>query len=130
MREMRGAAVGLFALLRNEGGSVGTSMAKTLCDRRAQFHFERLGEWLDPLNPNLGVSLTELRTTFLGITGDPAKAGTMAWQSVSDLRGQQALSLAYFDCYWVCGVLAIALIPLVFLMKRSVLERGTHVAAE
>ena len=27
---LRGAAVGLFALLRNEGGSVGTSMAQTL----------------------------------------------------------------------------------------------------
>jgi MFS transporter, DHA2 family, multidrug resistance protein len=127
---LRGAATGLIALLRNEGGSVGTSMAKALCDRRAQFHFERLGEWLDPLNPNLGASLTELRTTFLGITGDPAQAGTMAWQSVSDLRWQQALSLAYFDCYWACGALAMALVPLVFLMKRSVLERGTHVAAE
>jgi DHA2 family multidrug resistance protein len=127
---LRGAATGLFALLRNEGGSVGTSMAETLCVRRAQFHFERLGEWLDPLNPNLSASLSGLRTTFLGITGDPARADRMAWQSVSDLRGQQALSLAYFDCFWACGVLAVALVPLVFLMKRSVLERGTQVAAE
>ena len=38
---LRGAAVGLFALLRNEGGSVGTSMAQTIQQRREQFHTAR-----------------------------------------------------------------------------------------
>ena len=37
-RELRGAAVGLFALLRNEGGSFGTSVGQTLTERREQFH--------------------------------------------------------------------------------------------
>ncbi|MBV8610670.1 MAG: MFS transporter, partial [Singulisphaera sp.] len=37
-KHLRGAAVGLSALIRNEGGSVGTSMAKTLEVRREQFH--------------------------------------------------------------------------------------------
>jgi MFS transporter, DHA2 family, multidrug resistance protein len=127
---LRGAATGLFALLRNDGGSVGTSIVKTLRDRREQFHLERLGEWLAPLSPNLGARLIELRTTFLGITGDPGRAASMAWQSISDLRRQQALSLAYFDCFWVCGALALALAPLVLLMKRSVAEKGAHLAAD
>ena len=35
---LRGAAIGLFALLRNEGGSVGTSLAQTVAQRRLQFH--------------------------------------------------------------------------------------------
>lgn len=48
---LRPAAVGLFALLRNEGESVGTSLAGALRDRRKQFHAERLGEGLHPLNP-------------------------------------------------------------------------------
>jgi len=48
---LRGAAVGLMALLRNEGGSVGTSIAQTLEQRREQFHTARVGEFLDPLNP-------------------------------------------------------------------------------
>src|SRR5438552_1424436 len=41
--ELRGAAVGLLSLLRNEGGSVGTSMAQTVHERRDQFHSLRLG---------------------------------------------------------------------------------------
>ena len=48
---LRGAAVGLLSLLRNEGGSVGTSLAQTVQERRDQFHSLRLGEWLDPFNP-------------------------------------------------------------------------------
>ncbi len=40
----------LFALLRNEGGSVGTSIAKAIHDRREQFH------------------------SLLRVTGDPAAA--------------------------------------------------------
>jgi DHA2 family multidrug resistance protein len=49
--ELRGAAIGLASLLRNEGGSVGTSMAQAMQIRREQFHTARLGENLDPLNP-------------------------------------------------------------------------------
>src|SRR5262249_58891184 len=47
---LRGAAVGLLSLLRTEGGSVGTSMAQTVTERREQFHLARLNEWLGPLN--------------------------------------------------------------------------------
>jgi len=47
---LRGAAVGLLSLLRNEGGSVGTSLAQTMQERRDQFHTLRLGESLDPFN--------------------------------------------------------------------------------
>src|SRR5207253_6881066 len=47
-KHLRGAAVGLLALLRNEGGSVGTSMTQTIQERRDQFHTARIGELLDP----------------------------------------------------------------------------------
>ena len=40
-----------LALLRNEGGSVGTSLAQTIQERREQFHTLRLGEYLDRFNP-------------------------------------------------------------------------------
>ncbi len=46
---LRGAAVGLLSLLRNEGGSVGMSLSQTFQERRDQFHTLRLGEYLDPL---------------------------------------------------------------------------------
>jgi DHA2 family multidrug resistance protein len=37
-RALRGSAIALLSLLRNEGGSVGTSMVQTIQERRDQFH--------------------------------------------------------------------------------------------
>jgi MFS transporter, DHA2 family, multidrug resistance protein len=67
-RCLRGAAVGLFALVRNEGGSVGTSMGQTITERREIFHAVRLNENLDPLNPAVNTCLTQVQPGFLGPT--------------------------------------------------------------
>jgi DHA2 family multidrug resistance protein len=129
-QHLRGAAVGLFALLRNEGGSVGTSMAQTIEQRREQFHLSRLGDTLSPLNPHVQTFLERGQVFFLRQTGDPAGSRQMTVQALADLRQQQAASLAYFDVFWVCAALGVALVLLVLLMKRSVAEKGAHVGAE
>ena len=54
----------------------------------------------------------------------------MTWQALADLRRQQAASLAFFDVFWLFAVLAVGLGFLVLLMKRSVVEKGEHIAAE
>jgi len=129
-RALRGAAVGLLALLRNEGGSVGTSMGQTITERREIFHALRLNENLDPLNPAVNSYIAQAQPGFLQQTGDPAAAQQMAWQSLEDLREQQASALAYFDAFLIFTVLAVLLAFLVLLMKRSVAEKGAHLAAE
>jgi DHA2 family multidrug resistance protein len=127
---LRGAAVGLLALLRNEGGSVGTSMAQTIQERREQFHLSRVGEFLDPFNPSVTTFLERAGAFFFQHTGDSAGSQKMALQALDNLRQQQASSLAYFDVFWLIAVLAAALVPLVLFMKQSVAEKGAHVAAE
>ena len=127
---LRGAAVGLLSLLRNEGGSVGTSLAQTVQERRDQFHALRLGESLDPFNPAVQSFLEQAQARFLQQTGDPAAAQQLAWQALENLRQQQASALAYFDCFWLFAVVMFALTLVVFFMKRSVAEKGTHVGGE
>ncbi len=127
---LRGAAVGLLALLRNEGGSVGTSISQTIQERREQFHLSRLGESLNPLNPATNSYMQQAQSFFLQRTGDPAGSQQRALQTLDNLRQQQAASLAYFDVFWVCAVLAIVLVPLVLFMKRSVAEKGAHIGGE
>jgi DHA2 family multidrug resistance protein len=129
-KHLRGAAVGLLALLRNEGGSVGTSLSQTIQERREQFHTSRVGEFLDPLNPNVTGFLDQAKTAFYQQNGDGAASYQQAVQQLSELRAQQASSLAYFDVFWISAVLAIVLVPMVLLMKRSVAEKGAHIAAE
>jgi DHA2 family multidrug resistance protein len=127
---LRGAAVGLLALLRNEGGSVGTSLAQTFQQRREQFHTARLGEFLDPLNPTANAFSRQARAFFFEQTGDTAASRRLTWQALADFRERQAASMAYFDVFWMFSVLALALVFLVPLMKRSVTEKGEHVGME
>jgi DHA2 family multidrug resistance protein len=129
-KELRAAAVGLLALLRNEGGSVGTSIAQTIHERREQFHTLRLGENLDLLNPAVNSFLEQTQSFFLQSTGDAAAARQMALQLLENLRQQQASAFAYFDIFFVFAVLSAPLVALVFMMKRSVAQKGAHVAAE
>jgi DHA2 family multidrug resistance protein len=127
---LRGAAVGLLSLLRTEGGSVGTSMAQTIQERREQFHLSRLTDALGALNPHVQGFLGRARELFLQRTGDSARSLQLSFQSLDELRQQQAASLAYFDVFWLGAVLSAALVLLVVLMKRSVAEKGEHIGAE
>jgi len=129
-RELRGAAVGLLALLRNEGGSVGTSVAQTIQERREQFHTLRLNEKLDPLNPAVQQFFKQGQAFFLQHNGDAPLSQKMTLQVLSQVRQQQASSLAYFDVFWVSAAVGIVLILLVLLMRRSLAEKGAHVGAE
>lgn len=128
--ELRGAAVGLLSLLRNEGGSVGTSLAQTIQERREQFHNLRLGEWLDPFNTATHSFLNHASAPFLQQTGDPVAARQLALQALDSLRATQASAFAYFDVFWVLAVVTAALVFIVFLMKRSVAEQGARIGSE
>jgi DHA2 family multidrug resistance protein len=127
---LRGAAVGLFALLRNEGGSVGMSINKIIEQRREQFHLARVGENLSPLNQKVQTFFHEGQAYFMQSTGDPARSQQMTLQSLGDLRQQQAASLGYFDGFWLFALLSLGLVLLVLLMKRSVAEKGELIGGE
>ena len=103
-KHLRGAAVGLLALLRNEGGSVGTSMAQTIQERREQFHTVAHGrirsipsiprERLPGAGPGF----------FFQQTGDAAGRGRWPCKRWPTSGKQQAASLAYFDVFWFAAV--------------------------
>jgi DHA2 family multidrug resistance protein len=127
---LRGAAVGLLSLLRNEGGSVGTSLAQTARERRLEFHGLWLDESLDPFNPAVASFLDQARVLFLQQSGDLVAAQQLAWQALENLRQQQASALAYFDVFWLSAMVMFALVLVVLLMKRSVAEKGARIGAE
>jgi len=127
---LRGAAVGLLALLRNEGGSVGTSVAQTMVERREQFHVLRLNEKLDALYPAVHQWFERGSEFFMHGNGDPVRSYQMALRSLQEIRDRQALALAYFDVFWACAVVSALMVFLILLMRRSVAEKGAHVGAE
>lgn len=124
-KHMRGAAVGLLALLRNEGCSFGVTTVQTLQDRRNQFHTARMGDYLDGFNPAVTSFLQQVQAVMCQQTGDTAGSQQMALQMLADLRQQQATSFAFFDVFWVAAVASLLLAFLVILMKRSVVKKDS-----
>jgi DHA2 family multidrug resistance protein len=122
-KDLRGAAVGLLALIRNEGATFGTSMVQTVQERRDQFHTARVGEFLDPFNPTLSSTLAQLQAYFYQQSGDLVGSQQTALKVIADLRKQQAGSLAYFDVFWAAAVVSLGVVFLVIPMKRSIAEK-------
>jgi DHA2 family multidrug resistance protein len=105
-------------------------MAQTVQERRDQFHILRLGESLDSFNAGVASFLNQAQALFLQQSGDPSAAQQFAWQTLEDLRQQQASSLAYFDVFLLLAVVTLAPLFTVLLMKRSVAEKGARIGQE
>ena len=125
-----GTTRSVLSLLRNEGGSVGTSLAQTFHERREQFHGLRLGEYLEPFNAAANSFIAHAQTFFSQQIADPVAARQLGVQELENLRQQQASSLAYFDCFWMFAVLTFVLVFVALFMKRSVAEKGAHHVVE
>ena len=116
-------ATGLFNMLRNEGGSLGIAIVAVVSDRRTQFHQSRLAEHVTPLNPALDRwtdYFAQTRMVRGGVTRVVAEQQGMGM--VSQMVREQARVMAYLDAFWIFAIMALAALPLVLLMKRSVAQ--------
>jgi hypothetical protein len=116
--------------LASRGSNWHSTPSRQMTPMWEQFHTLRLGESLDPFNPAVQSFLEQARARFLQQTGDPAAAQQLAWQALENLRHQQASALACFDCFWLFAVVILAVTLVVFLMKRSVAEKGARIGGE
>ena len=122
-------ATGLFNMLRNEGGSLGIAIVTVLVDRRSQFHHLRLAEHVTPLNRSVQPLARLLRADSHG----PRRGHRMpvadqqAMGLLTQMVGEQARVMAYLDAFWVFSIMALAALPLLLLMKKSVAGGGLAV---
>ncbi|GAA3750616.1 DHA2 family efflux MFS transporter permease subunit [Terriglobus aquaticus] len=108
-------AAGLYALVRNEGGSIGIAVASTFLQRTAQAHQAYLGANLTASNP-----LAQRALQAVG-NAQGFSAANQGIAGLSELYGrlrEQAQLLAYMDQYRLFTYLLIFLLPLVFFLKR------------
>ena len=96
-----------------------------LVDRRAQFHQLRLAEHVTPLNPAVDRWIDYFAQTRMirgGVTRVVAEQQGMGL--LSQMVHNQAREMAYLDPFWVFAIMALAALPLVLLMKKSVAKGG------
>jgi MFS transporter, DHA2 family, multidrug resistance protein len=107
-------ASALINLARNFGGSIGIAFASTLLTRREQFHQSRLVETLQPLNPSYP-DFTHQVGNALGSAPDSATTLAGIYQTVQ----QQATLLSYLDGFKILGLIFLALLPLLLVVRAG-----------
>ncbi len=118
-RDKNNAASGLMNLARNIGGSVGISVVTTMLDRRTQLHFTNLSSNLSASNPALQMRIKELGQMLQMHGGGPAGSNPAPYALIQGAVARQATMLAYIDCFWFLAFAILAMVPMVFLIKKT-----------
>jgi DHA2 family multidrug resistance protein len=123
-RERTNYATGLFNLARNIGGSSGIATVTTVLARRAQYHQQVLTAHLTPYDAPYRQALAS-SAQILQVQGASAPdASVQAHGLIYGMVVRQSSMLAFADAFWLMAVLFLAIIPLMFLMKKTGPARG------
>ena len=117
------SASALINLARNFGGSIGISFASTLITRREQFHQSRLVESLQHLYPAYPDYALRVGRAF-GHTADSTTTLVNIYQNAIS----QATLLSYLDDFKVFGLVLLALLPLLLLVRPGKSAGGPGMA--
>jgi MFS transporter, DHA2 family, multidrug resistance protein len=113
------AASGLINLARNVGGSVGISFVITMLARRTQVHQTNLTHNLTAGSGQYQAMINSASRILQAHGSSATEAARQAQGLVASTLNQQATMLAYIDNFWMLGLAASCMIPLVFLMKKA-----------
>jgi DHA2 family multidrug resistance protein len=127
-RDEAGAASGLFNMLRNLGGAIGTAAIETFFTKREQYHSFVINAHVSQLEPATQTRLASLQQYFMthGMP-DPAVAMHSAVIAVGQTIRAQATLMGYADCFGLLGaVLLCAIVSVALLRKGSTAAEGAH----
>jgi MFS transporter, DHA2 family, multidrug resistance protein len=124
-----GNATSQFNLMRNIGGSVGIALIQTFVVRQRQLHTNRLGEHISAYSPGARIMFERLESAFRAAGADPVTAAHKATAALWGMVQREAATLAFLDAFHVLGILFLAIVPLVLLMRRPKAAPGGPVAA-
>jgi DHA2 family multidrug resistance protein len=102
---------------RNWGGSFGIAFVNTLVARRAQFHQSVLGANLEASNPTMHQQIVAMASYLTTKGMASSEALRMAYGYVYEQLQIHSTFLAFMDCYWAIGVIALVSAPLVLLTR-------------
>jgi MFS transporter, DHA2 family, multidrug resistance protein len=120
-----GAASGLFNMLRNLGGAIGTAAIETFFTKREQYHSFVINAHVSMLEPATRTRLDTLQQYFLTHgTPDPAAAMHRAVIAVGTAIRAQATLMGYADCFGLLGVVLICGIMAVAVLKKGAAAAG------
>jgi MFS transporter, DHA2 family, multidrug resistance protein len=123
-----GGASGLFNMMRNLGGAIGTAAIETFFTKREQFHSAIITPDVSLLEPATRSRLADLQQYFMSHGfPDPASAMHRAIIAVGDTIRAQATIMGYADCFALLGVVLLVAAALATLLKKGAASgAGAH----
>ncbi len=108
--ELRPQATAVYSLIRNIGGSVGISVLTFITIYYTKMNHELLTAFLTPSSKNLIDFLQKYLSTFT----------TEEQIALLELQvTQQATLIGYINAFYVCMIITVLMIPLVFFLKTD-----------
>lgn len=124
-KEEMGNATSLFNLMRNVGASIGIATVTTILTRHQQMHTNALGAHVTSSSPAAQNMLQGIRSALMARGVDAATATQQAYAEVFGMVQRQAAIMSYNDVFRLLMILFMALLPLVFLMRKPKHQTGT-----
>ena len=120
-----GAASGLFNMMRNLGGAIGTAMIETFFTHREQFHSAMITPHVSLLDPATRDRLAGLQRYFMA-HGYPDPAGAMhrAIIAIGQTIRAQATIMGYADSFALIGVVLLVAVLAVALLRKGAAAGG------
>jgi MFS family permease len=103
------------------------AMVETMRVRKSQLHINILGEHVNPANPLARQTVDGMRGLFMSQGKDAATATRQAYGAVWGMVQRQAAMLAYNDVFRFLALTFVAMLPLLFLMRKP--KKGGAVMA-
>ncbi|HVT61756.1 MAG TPA: DHA2 family efflux MFS transporter permease subunit [Thermoanaerobaculia bacterium] len=123
--EKSNAASALFNLSRNLGASFGIAIVTTLVVRNTQVHTNLLAAHVTSGNPAYKGLIAGLTQRLVQQGASSYEAGRQAVAVVARMLARQAGALAYLDAFRFVSLCCLAMLPLVFFIKRVEQRAGT-----
>jgi DHA2 family multidrug resistance protein len=123
-REKMGSATGLINLARNIGGSSGIAIVTTLLARRTQFHQARLVGNMSPFDPKYVQALAGTAHMLASRGANATQAAAQAQGMFYGMLQRQSAMMAFVDSFYVLGIIFLAVVPLMFFIKKVGPHKG------
>jgi MFS transporter, DHA2 family, multidrug resistance protein len=124
-RAEAGAASGIFNMMRNLGGAVGTAAIETFLTRREEFHSAVITPHVSLLEPATRNRLGDLQRYFMAHgTPDPAGALHRAVIAIGHMINAQSTILSYGDCFALLGAVLLTAVPAVAMLRKGATAGG------
>ena len=110
------SATAFFNLIKNLGGSFGTSFVSTMLARREDFHQSRLSEHLTPYDMNCKEAMNSLQNYFATHTS-VISPDSDAMSAMYRHLQEQASYMSYIDIFQCFTIFFLLLVPCVVVMR-------------